>query len=239
MEDFDDNEYIENKFEEFKERNHCNADIFIERGTNNFSFSNENGDDCMSVLFDPEEKHMIIEGVQHCGISISLLLQFIREVILDYKKRGTPIRIEINDASEFVFVNKEKIQKVSLPILYKLSEGFTYYNKYLDPTRKLGYPMISILFFKENAEHFNKRETSLIKKTINTYSSSTIGEFFMGVRDWMKRHSGEGGEKEVDSTDWSKLVAYIRIINKTYAILNPSAKGSRRKIRRGRKTRKR
>ena len=234
---------IEGKFETFKNQYKPkldNVEIFVNSYTP-MEFYITNGEhQCMAgtILLEPDEKVIDIDDIRHCGgNNISLLLSFIRTLSHAYK---APITIV--DSSKFDFENNVTNENVSIELkkLYLLSEGRTYYDKYLYPNKTHRYHIIPITFFQEHRDKF----TSEYSKIMNMLGESrtrrrrrnkrtrikrrknrilTIGDFFMKIRELLKSIShNENGVKMVDNYNWNDLLLYKHIIDKTYNIIkNP------------------
>jgi len=216
-------EFIETKFEEFKILNEPHLDdtsITMDVKPEMIVFYIMNASNiCIYGSIQPG--NINIENITHCGgNNISLLLKFIRMLSIDFKAS-----IMITDVSAFYFENIDNKQSgfIELEKLYKLSEGKTYYDKYLNPDEPSNdYPTTPISFFDKNRKTFTDLEYSKIEYIIRRFNIKTIGEFFMKIRELLKSISSNGidhngfSAKLVNNNNWRDLLLYIQIIDKTF-----------------------
>jgi hypothetical protein len=236
---------ITSQFEDFKEKHPSLENVDIDLyGSSPITFSFTVGRNyCMTI--DINHNHMRINDVKHCGANISLLLQFLREIIQQYE-----LKVIIEDASRFEFVNRDdhdKIYIISLKPLYELAEGESYYNKYLMPGKTEPYPTIPIGFFQENLNKFTNEENEKIEEMKTLYHLATLGDLFKKIRQLLKANTTvEEETKYIDDSKWNDLKLYESIIRKTYDLvksLNGKKKyghgHGKRKTKRGTKSRRR
>jgi len=227
---------IKNKFEIFKERGLEDTEIEID-STSYPSFSiSKMGNQCIAgtMSLESDDKQIDIGDVRQCGgNNISLLLTFLKTIGTEY---GAPIVIV--DSSKFEFKNVETEKEVSIELkkLYTLSEGRTYYDKYLNPRKaRLPYYEYPITFFEENRHKFSLQYSKIIDMLADYPDIKTIGGFFMEIRELLKRISRNGdGVKLVDNENWDMILFCKDVVDTTYDILNKRG-GKSRKSRKSRK----
>lgn len=241
-------ENIESEFKEFKElKDHISrlvkTDIEISKPSYepsqiDFSIIND-GNQCMAGYISLESnKELHISEITHCGgNNISLLLTFLKKISVVYRAL-----ITIEDASKFEFLNIESNEETSIELkkLYTLSEGLTYYDKYLNPEKGRVYFHTPIAFFEENKDKFTKPEFTKIQEILDEGNINTIGDFFMKIREWLKSNSHNGnGVKLVNNENWNNLLLYADIIDKTYKIFKRYKGGKSSKVRKCKRKSKR
>lgn len=235
-------EDIQKEFEYFKNQHKPldNTDIEITRSDepSQIVFFIYNGvNQCMvGYISLQSNKELHISEITHCGgNNISLLLTFLKTISVEYK---APITIE--DASRFEFQNVKTKKETSIELkkLYTLSEGRTYYDKYLNPTKTPIWYNTPIMFFEENRDKFTYSEYDKIILILSDGGINTIGGFFMKIRELLKSISRNGdGVKLVGNENWENLLLYKDIIDKTYNIFKTPKGGKLKKTKR--KSRKR
>jgi hypothetical protein len=217
-------ENIKSKFEDFLQKHNINKyDLTLDIVDN----ENEIGiniigstDECMFVVYDLQNNKLKIDFVKHCGISISLILTFIKEIKDFY---GTDY--SLSDASTFYFVNETTSEKldISLRELYILCYGKTFYSKILSDDLPSKEPTINASIL--NIIPFNYDEQQVIKHILNREGIINIGSFFIYIKDDFKKltiHT-KGDKKIIKNEDWNIIKYYRDIITKTYAYLeNPN-----------------
>jgi len=214
---------IDDHFKNYtKKHNLSNIDIFFnELDKNSMYFTigqtnkSDDDDNCVVVTIYKKEKSIQVDDIKHCGINITLLLNFIYEIneMLKYS-------IHIIDSSRLEFINQstKDITFVNLKMLYELTEGISYYNKYLFPDlKRTEYPQIPFSFFSSHSFLFVKEEHDAIKELDLLFSPKTLGDFFMILRQKLKEFSIQNSAlKPVLNENWNALKIYKHIIEKTY-----------------------
>lgn len=233
---------IETEYQEFKTRHQPlldNTYIMMEVLPEMINFGIMNSSN-LCIAGSIQSTNINIDNITHCGgNNISLLLEFIRTISIGY---DTPIML--NDVSAFIFENVDNNEDtfIELKKLYELSEGRTYYDKYLNPDKEpIGWPTTPISS-KENggitlfeSGSFTPSEKKRITEILNEDGIYTIGEFFMKIRELLKSISYNGigkygdGVKLVESNNWNNLKIYKGIIDKTYDMFAHYKKGGKSK----------
>jgi hypothetical protein len=233
---------IETIFENFKELGLENAYIEITQESHSYPYEfyimNEAKQCIAGTMSLKSDKAIHIQDVRQCGgNNISLLLTFLKKIGTEYR---APIIIE--DSSKFEFENVEFGKDVSIELkkLYTLSEGRTYYDKYLNPRKaRLPYYEYPITFFEENRDKFTPLQYSKIEMLCDP-DIETIGDFFMKIRELLKTISRNGdGVKLVENKNWDMVLFCKDVVDKTYYILSNNILSKRGgKSRKSRKSRK-
>jgi len=205
-----------------KKHNLSNIDIFFNELDNNSMYftigqSNKSHDDdnCVIVTIYKKEKSIQVDDIKHCGINITLLLNFIYEIneMLKYS-------IHIIDSSRLEFINEttKDITFIHLKMLYELTEGISYYNKYLFPdSKRTKYPEIPFSFFSTHSSLFVKEEHDIIEEIEALFSTKTLGDFFRIIRQKLKEFTIQNlALKPVLDENWQIIKIYKHIIEKTY-----------------------
>jgi hypothetical protein len=206
---------ISNLFDVFKVQHDIDLDITMSVYDNNIEFNIEN---CISGYYDIGNRNIHILDVESCGTSISLLLQFIKEIIDLYG-----LTYSVTDASNFHFQNEttNEIIDIELKKLYILCYGQTFYSRYLSSLPPLKHPYISIEIFDGIVFTDCTNCIETIQTIKNNTNIKTIGDFFTFIKDDLKKITVNPteGVKVIKNENWEKIITYKFIIYKTYDFL--------------------